>query len=79
MVRPVDVCGDVQERPINHGCSCPPDARLVPNGGPRWTTGIEWSVQLLADGCLLLPGKAEFTIWRDREAGRGVHCLEAAL
>ena len=37
--------------------------------------GREWSVQLLADGCLRLQGKAEFTMRRDRAAGRWSHCL----
>ena len=73
MTGPLGRClsDDVEERPICHGCCCPPDARLVPNGGPRWTTGTEWSVLVLADETgLLLPGKVEFTMRRDRAAGR---------
>jgi len=31
--------------------------------------GREWSEQLLANGCSLLQGKAEFTRHRDRAAG----------
>jgi len=31
--------------------------------------GREWPVQLLADGCLRLQGKAEFTKRRDRQSG----------
>jgi len=50
-------------------------SRTEDHGGPRQS-----AVGAVAgEGCLLLSGKAEFAMRRDRAAGRWSHCLDAAL